>query len=97
MHHNYLLAGGMGQVIKRNFLLKVLPTQQHVETAEPVLLNIAGRLCTPQDLLARKVRLATPVQPGDRIVFFNCGAYGLAASPVNFLGHPPPSERLISA
>jgi diaminopimelate decarboxylase len=32
---------------------------------------------------------------GDLIVVFQSGAYGLSASPGNFLGHPPAHEALV--
>lgn len=93
MHHNYLLAGGMGQVIRRNFEMDILPgsLREHPEIRE-FRLNIAGRLCTPQDLLATQVVCKHEAHPGDYVVFFNCGAYGLSASPSHFLSHPRPAE-----
>jgi diaminopimelate decarboxylase len=33
--------------------------------------------------------------PGDLVVVFQSGAYGLTASPTAFLSHPPPREVLI--
>jgi diaminopimelate decarboxylase len=94
MHQSYILAGGMGQVIRRNFELDVI-----FEDLEPrpagAPCDVAGCLCTPQDMLATGFQPEALVQRGDRIVFFNCGAYGLSASPVNFLSHPPPAEVVI--
>ena len=95
MHHNYLLAGGMGQVIRRNFEMDILSKKEHPERRE-FSLNVAGRLCTPQDLLAIDYPCEQEVYPGDTIVFFNCGAYGLSASPTGFLSHPQPAEIVIS-
>jgi diaminopimelate decarboxylase len=95
MHHNYLLAGGMGQVVRRNFYFEVLPNEGAVERVAPYELNVAGRLCTPQDLLLQNARCSQTVRPGDYLVFFNCGAYGATASPINFLSHPQPREVLI--
>ncbi|HXG22105.1 MAG TPA: pyridoxal-dependent decarboxylase, exosortase A system-associated [Methylomirabilota bacterium] len=95
MHHNYLLAGGMGQVVRRNFYFEVLPNGGAFERVAPYELNVAGRLCTPQDLLLQNVRCSQTVRPGDYLVFFNCGAYGSTASPINFLSHPQPREVLI--
>ncbi len=91
MHHNYLLAGGMGQIIRRNFELDILsPSPQNSCKEYP--LTVTGKLCSPQDRLAEKVLLRYSVYPGDYVVFFNCGAYGLSASPVNFLIHKKPAE-----
>ena len=94
MHHNYLLAGGMGQVIRRNFEMDVLsplkPTPIKNRTYQ-----IAGKLCTPQDILAFNFKNHYEINVGDYIIFYNCGAYGPTASPVNFLSHPPPQEIFI--
>jgi diaminopimelate decarboxylase len=94
MHQNYLLAGGMGQVIRRNFELDVICRNP---TAGPsgATYNIAGCLCTPQDLLATGFHTEREVQEGDRVMFFNAGAYGLTASPTGFLSHPPPAEIIL--
>ena len=59
-------------------------------------LNVAGCLCTPQDLLVQEAPWQRPVEPGDAIVFFNCGAYGATASPIDFLGHGRPREIMAS-
>lgn len=53
--------------------------------------SIAGPLCAPFDVLARDVELPVAA-PGDLLVLHCSGAYGASASPVNFLGHPPPAE-----
>ena len=91
MHHHYLLAGGMGQVIRRNFEIDVVSTYSQANMT-PTAYDIAGCLCTPQDMLANDFHSEREIHVGDRIVFFNSGAYGLTASPINFLGHKPPSE-----
>ena len=94
MNANYLLAGGMGQVIQRNFQMDVVQMQSRpLVIARKV--NVAGPLCTPQDILARNWSTEYDIQPGDIMVFFNCGAYGPSASPVNFLGQEPPQEYYI--
>jgi len=94
MNANYILAGGMGQVIKRNFEMDVFPARQRPEIA-PHAINIAGPLCTPQDVLAAQYETNQDIQPGDAIVFFNSGAYGPTASPINFLGHDHSQEWFI--
>ena len=94
MHQNYLLAGGMGQVIRRNFELDVVSADSESQGL-PSAYDIAGCLCTPQDVLASDYHCERPVHVGDRIVFFNSGAYGVTASPVNFLGHEPPAELMV--
>jgi diaminopimelate decarboxylase len=40
------------------------------------------------------VTLPAAAAPGDLIVVFQSGAYGLTASPLDFLYHPHPGEIL---
>ena len=56
--------------------------------------NVVGPLCTPLDLLGAKVDLPR-AKVGDLIVVFQSGAYGLTASPINFLSHPAAAEVLV--
>lgn len=94
MNANYVLAGGMGQVIRRNFELDVLTTSN--DKNEPGFkFDVAGPLCTPQDIIARDVESDVSVIEGDYVVFFNCGAYGPSASPINFLSQKVPTETII--
>ena len=57
-------------------------------TDEPV--TVVGQLCTPKDVLARRVP-AGPIRVGDRVVFALAGAYALNISHRDFLMHPPPA------
>ncbi|WP_166404980.1 hypothetical protein [Desulfonema ishimotonii] len=83
-------------MVRRNFELDILPGPgSETPASERLTLDVAGRLCTPQDVLATGIPWEKAVRPGDYIVFFNCGAYGLSASPVNFLGYPPPVQTLV--
>jgi diaminopimelate decarboxylase len=50
--------------------------------------TVAGELCTPEDVLARGVRVGR-VRAGDVLVFPNAGAYGFEFAMPAFLGHPP--------
>jgi len=94
LNANYVLAGGMGQVIKRNFELDLL-TISNDENESNFRYDIAGPLCTPQDIIARDVESKVVVNEGDYVVFFNCGAYGPTASPINFLSQKIPVETII--
>jgi diaminopimelate decarboxylase len=58
------------------------------------VVEVVGPLCTPLDTLGRDVKLPNP-EVGDLLGVFQSGAYGLTASPVNFLSHPTPAEVLI--
>jgi len=59
--------------------------------AEPVTVDVVGPLCSPLDSLARGMK-APALAPGDRVAIPNVGAYGLSASLIGFLSHPPPIE-----
>jgi diaminopimelate decarboxylase len=96
MHHNYLLAGGMGQVIRQNFEWEAISPNSN-NTCPEYSLTITGKLCTPQDILIDNATCNQNLQPGDFIVFYNCGAYTLSASPQQFLSHPPANEYWIQS
>ncbi|HEY8472306.1 MAG TPA: pyridoxal-dependent decarboxylase, exosortase A system-associated [Natronosporangium sp.] len=91
LHHQLAASGNFGQVIRRNYPLAVGDrlTEPATERA-----TVVGCLCTPLDLLGSDV-LLPPAQPGDLIVIFQAGAYGLTASPTGFLSHPEPVEVLV--
>lgn len=91
MHHHLAASGNLGQVIRKNYPVCIgnkaglLPTE---------IASVVGPLCTPLDLLADKVSLPH-AEVGDFIVVFQSGAYGLSASPVQFLGHSLPAEVFV--
>lgn len=58
------------------------------------VVSVVGPLCTPLDLLAEKMELPR-AEPGDLVVVFQSGAYGLSASPGGFLSHPAALEVLV--
>jgi len=95
MHQHLAASGNLGQVIRRNFpvvLPEHMPKQAEQSPSETV--SVVGPLCTPLDLLADGIELAH-AEPGDLVAVLQSGAYGLSASPVNFLSHPPPREILV--
>jgi diaminopimelate decarboxylase len=51
-------------------------------------LTIAGQLCTPKDVLARRVRVSR-LRAGDLVAFGLAGAYAWNISHHGFLMHPP--------
>lgn len=57
------------------------------EPGEPI--TIVGQLCTPKDVLARRVPVA--LRPGDIVEFTMAGAYAWNISHHDFLMHPKPS------
>lgn len=91
LHHQLAASGNFGQVIRRNYPLAIgnrfgaIPT----ETA-----SVVGCLCTPLDLLGECCELPA-AEPGDLVVVFQSGAYGLTASPSAFLSHPAAVEVLV--
>lgn len=91
LHHQLAASGNFGQVIRRNY--PVAAATRFAAPGEEVA-TVVGCLCTPLDRLAE--RIAVPkLEPGEVIVVFLAGAYGLTASPIRFLGHPEPAERLV--
>lgn len=91
LHQHLAASGNFGQVIRKNYPVCL---GNRVAAGETEIVNIVGPLCTPLDILGNKVALPH-AEPGDLIVVFQSGAYGLTASPLNFLSHPHPGEILI--
>ncbi|WP_241005201.1 pyridoxal-dependent decarboxylase, exosortase A system-associated [Nocardioides sp. zg-1228] len=91
MHHQLAASGNFGQVIRRNYPIAV-GTRMDQAASETV--QVVGCLCTPLDLLGDKVDLPVS-EVGDLVVLFQAGAYGLTASPTQFLSHAAPLEVLV--
>lgn len=92
LHHHLAASGNFGQVVRKNYPL-CLGNRVADDACEMV--NVVGPLCTPLDVLGHRVLLPAGAAPGDLIVVFQSGAYGLTASPLNFLNHPYPGEILV--
>jgi len=91
LHHHLAASGNFGQVIRKNYPVAVGSRM----TAQPdTPAYVVGPLCTPLDLLADRMDLGH-AEVGDLIVVFQSGAYGLSASPANFLSHPQAAEVLV--
>ncbi len=93
LHHQLAASGNFGTVVRRNYPVAVA---HQMGAAPQETVSIVGCLCTPLDRLADRVALPR-IMVGDVIAIFLAGAYGLTASPVNFLGHPAPAEVLANA
>ena len=91
LHHHLAASGNFGQVLRKNYPVVI---GNRVVGACRETASVVGPLCTPLDLLADRMELAE-ARPGDLVVVFQSGAYGLSASPVGFLGHPAPGELLV--
>ena len=91
MHHHLAASGNFGMVMKRNYPVAIASKmgEKATETA-----TIVGPLCTPLDRLAHDIAVPR-AEPGDYVAVFASGAYGLSASPVNFLSHPAAAEIVV--
>ncbi len=98
----HMAAVGIGSFVKRNFPISLLSqvsqetrsSEDHENYENHQTYNIAGPLCTPGDLIAKKVNLPE-ANVGDWVLVHHSGAYGPTASPVLFLSHGYPAEALI--
>jgi diaminopimelate decarboxylase len=91
LHHHLSASGNFGQVIRKNYPVENGTPRDPLSRE---LASVVGPLCTPLDLLADRMDLAM-ARVGDLIVVFQSGAYGLTASPTQFLSHPTAREVLV--
>lgn len=91
MNHHLAASGNLGQVIRKNYPV-VIATKMYPDVKE--VTSITGPLCTPLDLLADRMELAH-ADVDDLVAVFQSGAYGLTASPNDFLGHARPKEIMV--
>ena len=91
LHHHLSASGNFGQVIRKNYPTTIV-SRSGTDSRESA--SVVGPLCTPLDLLADRMELPA-AQEGDLVVVFQSGAYGMSASPQNFLGHPACVEVLV--
>ncbi|MFF9089448.1 type III PLP-dependent enzyme [Streptomyces sp. NPDC014991] len=89
--NHHMAAVGIGSYVKRNFPMAALERLDEQPT-EPW--NITGPLCTPNDVIGKKVPMP-PLRAGDLVGVRRSGAYGPTASPVHFLSHGYPAEVLV--
>jgi diaminopimelate decarboxylase len=90
MHHHLAASGNFGQSLVR----RPMPLTIANRLKEPLeKVTVCGRLCTPLDTFGT-VEIPR-AKEGDLIAVMNSGAYGLTASPVDFLNHPPAKEILV--
>ena len=91
LHHHLAASGNFGQVLRKNYPVVIA---NRLGAASREVASVVGPLCTPLDLLADRVELAE-ARVGDLVAVFQSGAYGLSASPLGFLSHPPPAEIIV--
>lgn len=89
--NHHMAAVGIGSFVKRNFPLRSLTRPDEPATT---LYTVTGPLCTPNDVVAKRVHLPV-VEVGDLLGVQRSGAYGPTASPVQFLSHGYPAEVLV--
>jgi 2-[(L-alanin-3-ylcarbamoyl)methyl]-2-hydroxybutanedioate decarboxylase len=63
-------------------------------SAQNTAITVVGQLCTPKDVLARRVPVKQ-VRAGDVVLFSHAGAYGWAISHHDFLSHPHPEHLYV--
>ena len=88
MNHHLAASGNLGQTIKRNYPVGILNKLGHQDVE---IVDVAGPLCTPLDVIARGISLPR-AEVGDVFGVFQSGAYGRSASPLGFLSHAAPPE-----
>ena len=91
MHHQLAASGNFGQVVRRNYPVAIA-SRFGAEPEEEA--SIVGCLCTPLDRLADDV-MTPRAEAGDLVAVFLAGAYGLSASPQDFLAQPPALEMAV--
>ncbi|WP_118985450.1 pyridoxal-dependent decarboxylase, exosortase A system-associated [Photorhabdus sp. CRCIA-P01] len=91
MNHHLSASGNLGQLIRRNYP-SIIGNKIKGERRE--IVNIVGPLCTPLDILVHQGDMSVAT-PGDLVVIFQSGAYGLSASPNNFLSQKNAVEVLV--
>ncbi len=91
LHQHLAASGNFGQVLRKNYPVAI---GNRMHSPDTEIASVVGPLCTPLDLLADRMNLPVATE-GDLVVIFQSGAYGLTASPTQFLGHPPPAEVLV--
>lgn len=89
--NHHMAAVGVGSYVKRDFPIRLL---NRIDEPATEVWQVAGPLCTPNDVLAKKAALP-PVRSGDLIGIGRSGAYGPTASPVLFLSHGYPAEVIV--
>lgn len=91
MHHHLAASGNLGQIIRKNYPVAI---GNKMSGLDQEVASVVGPLCTPLDLLADQMELGK-AEVGDLVVIFQSGAYGLTASPNDFLSHMKPLEVLV--
>lgn len=90
-----VLDGGIHQLFRIS--PKMIEASQYMavlnkQSAQTKTVTLAGKLPTALDILVKNVKVPDNLEIGDRIVIYNCGAYGFNHSLANFILNPSPAE-----
>jgi len=91
MHHQLAASGNFGQLVRRNYPVAIASRFGAPDEEE---VSIVGCLCTPLDRLGDDV-MTPRADVGDLVAMFMAGAYGLSASPQDFLAQQPAREMVV--
>ena len=91
MNHQLAASGNLGQIIKKPYPIALV---DKINVATEEIVNVVGPLCTPIDTFGKKIELPI-ADVGDLVAVFCSGAYGYSSSPLGFLGHAAPVERVL--
>lgn len=94
MHHHLAACGHLGSVFHRNY--RIFAVNAGMDTGATATYDLVGPLCTSIDTLGHSVELPV-LDEGDLIGIHCSGAYGLTASPIHFISHPPPKEIVVES
>jgi diaminopimelate decarboxylase len=94
MHHHLAACGHLGTVFHRNY--RIFKVNASEGTGATATYDLVGPLCTTIDTLGHAVALP-PLDEGDLLGIHCSGAYGLTASPLHFISHPPPQEIVVES
>ncbi|MEL7039229.1 MAG: hypothetical protein AAFO04_27000 [Cyanobacteria bacterium J06592_8] len=88
-----ILDGGVHQLLR----LSMKPASKYMEVLGKngnytQKATLGGKLPTPLDIMVEDVMVPENIEIGDRLVIYNCGAYGFNHSLTNFALHNYPAE-----
>jgi diaminopimelate decarboxylase len=89
LHHHLAASGNFGQVLRKNYPITAVNTQDTIEEV-----SIVGPLCTPLDLLGDRVQVSALAE-GSLVAILQSGAYGRTASPEMFLSQGSAKELVL--
>ena len=92
MNHHLGACGHLGMMLHRNYRMTKITADATGAEEQPY--DLFGPLCTSIDTLGRGVKFRG-LDTGDVIGVHCSGAYGVTASPLNFISHDPPSELIV--